>query len=285
LDELNSACPRCGGAFRCGVKDEVCACSDLVLSDELQAHLRERYTGCLCLGCLRRLAETGLAGEPGWSRRRFSEPADQASEAWAPRLLDLLLTQDGSATRICERLSGGTVRLVVHAQSLTTEVPAIVRSQLPGSQFVERFVSLVRPAGGRTEVMMDNLSYIALADLPDDVAEDLLSGREPIGHLLERIWLKRRELPDVPTVAEAGVPGYDIATWNIILGPPGMPAPVQEALNRALVASLAEPALQQRLWQQFGLADPEATRSYRIDTPDGPAMLITECFRFGMRSG
>ncbi len=53
--------------------------------------------------------------------------------------------------------------------------------------------------------------------------------------------------PDLPTLAEAGVPGYDIATWNIILGPPGMPAPLQAALNRALVASLAEPALQQRL--------------------------------------
>ncbi|MBL6454177.1 tripartite tricarboxylate transporter substrate binding protein [Belnapia sp. T6] len=53
--------------------------------------------------------------------------------------------------------------------------------------------------------------------------------------------------PDLPTLAEAGVPGYDIATWNIILGPPGMPAPVQAALNRALAASLAEPALQQRL--------------------------------------
>ncbi|WP_052214179.1 tripartite tricarboxylate transporter substrate binding protein [Belnapia sp. F-4-1] len=53
--------------------------------------------------------------------------------------------------------------------------------------------------------------------------------------------------PDLPTLAEAGVPGYDIATWNILLGPPGMPATVQAALNRALVASLAEPALQQRL--------------------------------------
>ena len=53
--------------------------------------------------------------------------------------------------------------------------------------------------------------------------------------------------PDLPTLAEAGVPGYDIATWNIILGPPGMPPAVQAALNRALVAAVAEPALQQKL--------------------------------------
>ena len=53
--------------------------------------------------------------------------------------------------------------------------------------------------------------------------------------------------PDLPTLAEAGVPGYDLTTWNILLGPPGMPAEMQAALNQALVASLAEPALQQRL--------------------------------------
>jgi len=43
------------------------------------------------------------------------------------------------------------------------------------------------------------------------------------------------------------VPGYDLTTWNILLGPPGLPAEIQAALNQALVASLAEPALQQRL--------------------------------------
>ena len=48
-------------------------------------------------------------------------------------------------------------------------------------------------------------------------------------------------------LAEAGVPGYDLVTWNLILGPPNMPVAVQEALNKALVASLAEPALRQRL--------------------------------------
>ena len=39
--------------------------------------------------------------------------------------------------------------------------------------------------------------------------------------------------PELPTLAEAGVPGYDLATWNILLGPPGMPAEIQAALNRA----------------------------------------------------
>ena len=53
--------------------------------------------------------------------------------------------------------------------------------------------------------------------------------------------------PDVPTLAESGVEGFDLTTWNMLLGPPGMPAPVLAALNRALVASLAEAPLRERL--------------------------------------
>lgn len=53
--------------------------------------------------------------------------------------------------------------------------------------------------------------------------------------------------PDTPTLAESGVTGFDLATWNILLGPPGMPAPLQNTLNRALTTSLAEPALRDRL--------------------------------------
>lgn len=68
--------------------------------------------------------------------------------------------------------------------------------------------------------------------------------------------------PDTPTLAESGVPGYDLTTWNVLLGPPGMPGPVVEALNRALNASLAEPELRQKLlnagvdpWQQPNTPD------------------------------
>ncbi|WP_022979573.1 cysteine-rich CWC family protein [Ideonella sp. B508-1] len=54
-------CPRCGGAFHCGVQDSTpCPCSTLTLSAELQAALRTRYSGCLCLACLKALA----AGAP-----------------------------------------------------------------------------------------------------------------------------------------------------------------------------------------------------------------------------
>lgn len=42
--------------------------------------------------------------------------------------------------------------------------------------------------------------------------------------------------------------------------------------------------LHQRLWSRVGLPDAQATRSYCIESPEGPRMLITETFRRGMLS-
>jgi tripartite-type tricarboxylate transporter receptor subunit TctC len=45
-------------------------------------------------------------------------------------------------------------------------------------------------------------------------------------------------LPDVPTVSEAGIPGYEYATWYGMLAPAGTPRPIIAKLNQALVATL-----------------------------------------------
>ena len=46
-------------------------------------------------------------------------------------------------------------------------------------------------------------------------------------------------LPDVPTIAEAGVPGYDVTNWWGIVAPSGTPAPIVEKLNKEIKALLA----------------------------------------------
>jgi tripartite-type tricarboxylate transporter receptor subunit TctC len=48
-------------------------------------------------------------------------------------------------------------------------------------------------------------------------------------------------LPALPTIAEAGVPGYAATAWFGIVGPAGLPAAVTERLNQAINAILAEP--------------------------------------------
>lgn len=50
-------CPRCGGGFDCGAARGHCDCFELKLSEALRAELAQRYSGCLCLRCLRELAE------------------------------------------------------------------------------------------------------------------------------------------------------------------------------------------------------------------------------------
>jgi tripartite-type tricarboxylate transporter receptor subunit TctC len=54
-------------------------------------------------------------------------------------------------------------------------------------------------------------------------------------------------LPDLPTVAEQGLPGFEAYTWVGIYGPAGLPAPVVARVNRVLNDALADPALAARL--------------------------------------
>ncbi len=53
--------------------------------------------------------------------------------------------------------------------------------------------------------------------------------------------------PDIPTLAESGVPGFDFDGWYAMVGPAGIPVPVAEAINRGLRACLAQPELRQKL--------------------------------------
>jgi tripartite-type tricarboxylate transporter receptor subunit TctC len=54
-------------------------------------------------------------------------------------------------------------------------------------------------------------------------------------------------LPDVPTVQESGLPGYNVASWNALAAPAGTPRAVVERLQRAAQQALALPAVQQQL--------------------------------------
>ena len=55
------------------------------------------------------------------------------------------------------------------------------------------------------------------------------------------------QLPEMPTIAEAGVPGYEISTWWGILAPAGVPTAVVSKLNTEISDIVAEPASVQRL--------------------------------------
>jgi tripartite-type tricarboxylate transporter receptor subunit TctC len=61
-------------------------------------------------------------------------------------------------------------------------------------------------------------------------------------------------IPDVPTVAEAGVPDYEAGSWYGIVAPAGTPRPIIEMLNREVVAATKSPDILERLTAEAVLA-------------------------------
>ncbi len=56
-----------------------------------------------------------------------------------------------------------------------------------------------------------------------------------------------QSLPDVPTMQESGLPGFVVSSGFHLLGPAGMPRPIVEKLNSALVQTLRDPAIRKTL--------------------------------------
>nr|WP_145551643.1 tripartite tricarboxylate transporter substrate binding protein [Variovorax boronicumulans] len=57
-------------------------------------------------------------------------------------------------------------------------------------------------------------------------------------------------LPDVPTLAEAGVKGAEVYSWQGLAAPKGLPAAVKDKLAKAAVAAINDPAVKQRMVEQ-----------------------------------
>jgi len=164
-------------------------------------------------------------------RERFFD----APSADARRLLALLLAQDGSTTRLCETIAGGPITLQLLHQAPTAEVPALVRESLPGTRFIERITSLC----AHGEVMMDNLTYIALDGLEASLQRDLEAGELPIGHLLARLWVRREAVTGAEALQErlwraVGMPDATATRAYRILTPEGPRMLIAETYRRGM---------------------------------------------------
>jgi tripartite-type tricarboxylate transporter receptor subunit TctC len=88
---------------------------------------------------------------------------------------------------------------------------------------------------GQVDLMFDNLSSIAPHIKGERVRVLGVSGakRSPL-------------FPEIPTVAESGLPGYETVAWGGIIAPPGTPAAIVKQLNDAINAQLKDPAIAKR---------------------------------------
>jgi len=54
-------------------------------------------------------------------------------------------------------------------------------------------------------------------------------------------------IPEIPTIAESGLPDFRSITWFAIAGPPGLPAPLAAKINRDVVEILRKPAIDEKI--------------------------------------
>ena len=83
---------------------------------------------------------------------------------------------------------------------------------------------------------------------------------------------RNNALPDVPTMAESGLPGYEVVGWMGLMGPTNLPRPIVDKLNAAVAQVLADKAFEERL-ESLGL-DPERS------TPEAFQALIRKDYEF-----
>ena len=129
--------------------------------------------------------------------------------------------------------------------------------------------------------MFSQMTQTGLTHVPykgsSPAINDLLGGHIQAGKLRAlAVAGKTRapSLPNVPTLAEAGLPGYAVEPWFGVYGPANLPAPVVQALNAAFVEALARPEVRDKL-QQAGF-NPKGSSAAELQT-----LTQTEYERFG----
>ena len=92
---------------------------------------------------------------------------------------------------------------------------------------------------GQVQMMFDSVPTMAPLVLAKEVKALATTGKErsPI-------------LPDVPTMAEAGVPGYEATLWVGVMAPAGTPKPIVDLLNTEINKILARPDVKETLAKQ-----------------------------------
>jgi len=91
---------------------------------------------------------------------------------------------------------------------------------------------------GRVHLMFESLNSIAPHARSGTVRALAVSGSR-----------RSPGFPDLPTVAEAGVPGYEAPTWSGVIAPAGVPRPIVEKLNAAINRAISSPAFRERFAQ------------------------------------
>jgi tripartite-type tricarboxylate transporter receptor subunit TctC len=86
------------------------------------------------------------------------------------------------------------------------------------------------------------------------------------------------QYPDVPTVAEAGIPGFAANSWGLVLAPKGTPQPIVDRLNSEIAAILRDDAVKARL-EKMGAVVVANTPAEALATVKAEEALYTKLIR------
>lgn len=84
--------------------------------------------------------------------------------------------------------------------------------------------------------MLAGLSHVMFANISDVLPQVKAGKLTPIAVTTPK---RSAVVPDVPTLAESGYPGFSFATWQAVVGPPGLPREIVERLNTEIRAAMA----------------------------------------------
>ncbi len=166
------------------------------------------------------------------------------------------LSYIGSVAMVMLTAPGHPARNLQDLVKLARSAPATVSIAIPSSTSRVVFELLTRSSGAKFNPVAYKASSAAMTDLigghiPFSIDTVIAAGPQVKSGKLRALGVstaaRSQALPDVPTFAEAGFAGFDLAAWNVWFAPRGTPAAVVERLNHALRETLADDQVKSRL--------------------------------------
>ncbi|NYT25526.1 tripartite tricarboxylate transporter substrate binding protein [Alcaligenaceae bacterium] len=175
-----------------------------------------------------------------------------------------------SFTPIGMGCTGGTL-LVVHPSVKAQNLSELINLARTEPQTIHYGTSGLGGAGHLAAELLQQMAGITITHVPykggNQAISDLVGGQVPVlfssmatavPHVLSgkvraiAVTSANRAsvLPDVPTVAEQGLPGFEASIWFAMFGPADLPPEVVRKTNNAMNVALADPAVQDALRRQ-----------------------------------
>lgn len=174
----------------------------------------------------------------------FSDFTPLSLIASSPNLL--LVRQDSAFRTVADVLAAARARpgqlSYGHAGNGTSPhlagelLKALTKVDIAGVPYKGGAPSLNDLMGGHIPMTFNNI--------PESIAQIRAGSVRPLGVTTAT---RSAVLPDVPTIAETGVPGYDTGVWWAMLAPAGLPADIRDKIARDCAEAVQAPAVKERL--------------------------------------